>query len=94
MKKKFFSGLTAPLAVAIIGGAGAFFTASASSKASFADKRGYHYIAEENLCQEEDVRCTTDITGVICTYGSVQLFGKPNDNNALPCNIPLQKPMD
>lgn len=95
MKTIFSKRFMAPLAVMILGGAGAFVTASMSTLSTVAEKPGYHFVSMEEPChQEEEVRCTTDQTGVICTYGSDQLYGKINDASEGPCNLPLRKVLD
>lgn len=91
MKTIFSKGFVAPMAVMILGGAGAFVTTSMGTTEALVEKPGYHFVNEENPCQLENERCTTDQTGVICTYNGDQLYGKINEESPDNCMLPLRK---
>lgn len=87
MKTIFSKRFMAPLAVMILGGAGAFVTTSMNSTKTLANVTGYRYVSQQDPCHA-DIQCTTDNNGVICTSGSSQLFQKINEN---ACDLPLYK---
>lgn len=87
MKTIFSRRFMAPLVVMILGGAGAFVTASMKSAEDLNIVTGYRYVSQEDPCHA-DIECDTDNTGVICTSGSSQLFQKVSEN---ACDVPLYK---
>ncbi|MDP5200211.1 hypothetical protein [Flavobacterium sp. DG2-3] len=95
MKSNLLKRFSAPLAVAILGGAGAFFTASMGSAKAFDERPAYRYVSQLDPCHQEDERCQTEQTIEICSYGSTQLFGKVDENNPNNnCNLPMWKVQD
>lgn len=89
MKTIFSRRFMAPLVVMILGGAGAFVTASMKSAEDLNIVTGYRYVSEADPCHE-DIECTTENNNVICTSGSSssQLFQKVSEN---ACDVPLYK---
>lgn len=92
MKSNNLKRFTAPLAVVILGGAGAFFTASMGSVKAVDERPAYRYISQQDPCHQEEVRCQTELADEICSYGSTQLFGKVNEDSPNNnCNLPMYK---
>lgn len=87
MKTNFSKRFMAPLAVIILGGAGAFATTSMSSTKVVDERPGYRYLSEQEPCHEE-ITCQTENNNVICTSGANQLFDKQSENS---CDVPLYK---
>jgi hypothetical protein len=87
MKTIFSKRFMAPLAVIILGGAGAFVTTSMGSTNALAQKNGYRYLSEQEPCHEE-IKCQTENNNVICTSGGNQLFEQTSPNS---CDVPLYK---
>ena len=89
MKTNFFKKLMMPLAVMVLGVAGAFTTTSMSSTKSLANVQGYRFVSQADPCHL-DVMCSNVFSATVCTSGSNQLWGKTNPN-AATCQIPLYK---
>lgn len=76
-----------PMAVAVVGFAGAFATTSMAS-APVANQQGYRFISgQPNPCHAE-LMCRTE-SGDVCKSGAITLWGKATENG--PCNVPLFK---
>lgn len=89
MKTTFFKRLMMPLAVMVLGIAGAFVTTSMSSTKTLANVQGYRFVSQAEPCQE-DAMCSTVFSTNICTSsGGAQLKGKASPN--APCDITLYK---
>ncbi|MFH7018608.1 DUF6520 family protein [Flavobacterium sp. FlaQc-47] len=89
MKTNFSKRFMVPLAVIILGGAGAFATTSMSTNKAVEERMGYRYLSEQEPCHEEN-ECSTVNNNVICTstVGSHQLFDQQSPNS---CDVPLYK---
>ncbi|MBG6109820.1 hypothetical protein IWX84_000681 [Flavobacterium sp. CG_9.10] len=78
-----------PLAVMVLGVAGAFITTSMSSTKALANVQGYRFVSQADPCHL-DLMCSNVVTANVCTSGSNQLWGKTNPS-AATCQIPLYK---
>lgn len=78
-----------PLAVMILGIAGAFVTTAMSSTETLANVPGYRFVSQLDPCHEEQM-CTTEVKETICTSGTKRLWGK-DDPNVNVCDVPLYK---
>lgn len=90
MKTNFFKKLMMPLAVMVLGAAGAFVTTSAASTDALAARQGYKFISQADPCHI-DAMCSDVVTPNLCTSGSTQLWGKVTPN-APTCNVQLYRP--
>ena len=89
MKTTFFKRLMMPLAVMIVGIAGAFVTTSMSSTKPLAPVQGYRFVSQAEPCKA-DTECSDVFRPTICTSsGGAQLKGKATPN--APCDITLYK---
>lgn len=88
MKTNPFKRLMLPLAVAVLGSAGAFVTTSMGKADAFANQQGYRFVSAADPCHSE-IMCRTE-EGDICTLGSVRLWGKVTPS-ATTCSVPLYK---
>lgn len=92
MKSNNLKRFTAPLAVVILGGVGAFFTASMGSANTVDERPVYRFISQQNPCQQEEVTCQTEQADEICSLGTTQLYGKVNEENPNNnCNLRMYK---
>lgn len=89
MKTIFFKRLMMPLAVMVLGIAGAFTTTSMSSTKALTNVTGYRFVSQMRPCVA-DIQCQLEYNGVICTSGSNTLWHKPNPNVDI-CDVPLYK---
>lgn len=85
MNATFLKKMAMPMAVAVLGIAGAFGTVSMKGNESLVNKTGYRII--NGVCQETSVMCRTE-DGVTCKLGFATLWGKNNPSDA-NCPIPL-----
>jgi hypothetical protein len=89
MKTTFFKRLMMPLAVMIVGIAGAFVTTSMSSTKTLANVQGYRFVSQADPCHV-DAMCSSASSANICTSsGGTQLKGKVSPN--APCDVTLFK---
>lgn len=88
MKTSFFKRLMMPLAVMVLGIAGAFTTTSMSS-APATQVTGYRFVSQMQPCVA-DIKCQLEFTPTVCTSGSNTLWHKPNPNINV-CDVPLYK---
>lgn len=89
MKTNFLKKLVMPLAVIVLGIAGAFVTTSMSSTKSLSTVQGYRFVSQADPCHAE-LMCSNIVTPTICTSGGQQLWGKVNPSVNV-CNVPLYK---
>lgn len=89
MKTNFFKRFMMPLAVMILGIAGAFVTTAMSSTETLANVQGYRFVSLADPCHAEQM-CTTVVQPTICTSGSQRLWGKDNPS-INECDVPLYK---
>ena len=89
MKTNFFKKLMMPLAVMILGIAGAFVTSAMSSTATLSTVQGYRFVSQADPCHAEQM-CSPIFSSTICTSGSQQLWGKVNPSVSV-CDVPLYK---
>lgn len=78
-----------PLAVMILGIAGAFVTTAMSSTEAPTVQQGYRFVSLADPCHAEQM-CTPDFQPTICTSGVQRLWGK-DDPNINVCDVPLYK---
>lgn len=89
MKTDFLKRLMMPLAIAVVGVAGAFVTTSMSSTKSLANVQGYRFVSQVDPCHV-DAMCSNVFSANICTSsGGAQLKGKASLN--APCDVTLYK---
>jgi hypothetical protein len=89
MKTNFFKRLMMPLAVMVLGIAGAFVTTAMSSTKTLTNVQGYRFVSQADPCHADSM-CTTNFNANICTSsGGTQLKGKASPN--APCDVPLYK---
>jgi hypothetical protein len=89
MKTIFFKKMVLPVAVIMLGIAGAVSTqAMNSSSKVLVNQQGYRFVSAQDPCHAE-IMCTTTV-GPICKLGSITLWGKVTPT-ALDCNVPLYK---
>ncbi len=86
MKTIFARRFMAPLAVMILGGAGAFVTTSMKSAEVKATVPGYRYVSQADPCHE-DIQCSATYKPTLCSSGSAILKGF----DGVSCNMPLYK---
>jgi hypothetical protein len=89
MKTNFLKRLMMPLAVMVLGIAGAFMTTSMSSTKSLTNVQGYRFVSQKEPCRI-DAMCSNVFSTNICTSsGGAQLKGKVSAN--APCDVTLYK---
>ncbi|MFV8351739.1 hypothetical protein [Flavobacterium sp. XS2P14] len=89
MKTNFFKRLMMPLAVMVVGIAGAFLTTSMSSTKALTNVQGYRNVSQQNPCHI-DAMCSNVFSTTLCTSsGGAQLKGKVSPN--APCDVTLYK---
>lgn len=91
MKTNLFKKLMMPLAVAVLGIAGAFTTMSmAGNEAVLTDMAGYRFVSAQTPCEITNKICTT-VDGPTCKYLVTQtLWGKFDPDDA-ECPIELHE---
>lgn len=91
MKTTFFKKLMMPLAVAVLGIAGAFTTMSmASDDEVLVDMVGYRFVSAQNPCEITNKTCTTN-AGPTCKYLVTQTLWGKEDAQDLDCPIELHE---
>jgi hypothetical protein len=88
MKTNFFRRLMMPLAVMVLGVAGAFVTTAMSSTKTLANVQGYRFVSQADPCHA-DAMCSNVFNANICTSSGTQLKGKVSSN--APCDVTLYK---
>lgn len=82
--KTNFKKLMTPVAVAVLGIAGAFTTTSMSSDKVLDNRQAYKQIS--GTCVDQGIMCQTDF-GPVCKSGTVTLWGKAPGSST--CTVPL-----
>ncbi len=77
-----------PLAVVVLGVAGAFATMSMGSSKTVLDQQGYRFVSSTDQCHIAKMCATTG--GTICKYSpTVTAWGKADEELDHPCNVQL-----
>lgn len=88
MKSRIFKNLMMPLAVMVLGAAGAFATTSMADAKAVVNQQGYRFVSNADPCHA-DLMCRTEF-GDICKSGTITLWGKVTPS-ATNCDVQLYK---
>lgn len=87
MKTNFFKKLMMPLAIAVLGVAGAFTTMSMADAEALAGPKGFKFQDALHPCVMVK-ECALD-GQVICKSGTITLWGKVDETQPEPCDVQI-----